>query len=120
MTPAGCLGRNAAIPSVTAADKLIKLRREVIPSSSWLRSKRAPHIPRDTGDSSLDEADESRCRPKLGIGDELGLDKLDDPTAAFDRADPGGKDVLHPLHVRPIGEEEEVVVASSKTLIGVR
>ena len=42
----------------------------------------------------------------------LRLDELNDPAACLDRAGPGGEDVLHPLHVRPIGQEEEVVVAS--------
>src|SRR5262249_6888801 len=49
---------------------------------------------------------------QLRIGDEFGLDELDVPSARLDRAGSGRKDVLHPLHVRPIGEEEEVIVAS--------
>src|SRR6476659_2006303 len=71
-----------------------------------------PHVLRGTGDPPLEEADVRRRGAKLGIGDEFRFDKLDDLTACLDRRGPGGEDVLHPLHVRPIGQEEEVVVAS--------
>jgi hypothetical protein len=32
----------------------------------------------------------------------------------------GGEEVLHPLHVRAIGQEKEVLVASLEDVIGVR
>ena len=48
-------------------------------------------------------------------------DKVDASAACFDRASPAGEDVLHPLNVRPIGQEEEVPRRhAGKTLSGVR
>src|SRR5947208_1999839 len=54
---------------------------------------------RDTGDPPLEKADMWRRGAKLGIGDQLGIDELNDSTACLDRAGAGGDDVLHPLHV---------------------
>ena len=41
----------------------------------------------------------------------LRLDEPDDPASGLERAVAGGEDVLHPLRVRPVGEEEEVGIA---------
>src|SRR4029079_5583513 len=64
------------------------------------------------GDPPLDQADVRRRSVKLGIGDQFRVDKLYQPTACLDRGGPDGEDVLHPLNVRPVGQEKEVVVAS--------
>jgi hypothetical protein len=62
---------------------------------------------RDAGYPSFDEANVRRRGAKLRIGDQLRLDELNDPTARLDRAGPAGEDVLHPLNVRSIGQEEK-------------
>jgi hypothetical protein len=77
------------------------------------RSLAHPQVLPDAGDPPLDKADVRRRGTELRVGDQLGLDELDDPTACLDRAGSAGEDVLHPLHVRPIGQEEEVVRASA-------
>jgi hypothetical protein len=74
------------------------------------------HVMRDTGNPPLDEANESWPRPEFGIGDEFGLDKLNYPAPCFDRARADGKDILDPLHIGPVGQIEEILVASSKDI----
>lgn len=71
-----------------------------------------PQVLRDTRDSPLDKANVWRRGTELGIGDQLGIDELNGSTACLDRAGAGGDDVLDPLHVRPIGQKEEVILAS--------
>jgi len=53
----------------------------------------------DAGDSPLDEADVSRRRAELGIGDQLRVVELDDPTARLDGTRSGRENILHPMYV---------------------
>src|SRR5215468_11210282 len=70
--------------------------------------RRSPHpqVLSDTGNSTLDEPHMRWSGPEFGIGNQLGLDELHNLTATFQRTRAGGDDVLHPLHVRPVGQEE--------------
>src|SRR5678816_86166 len=88
----------------------------VSPLRTALVSHRSSHVQvlRNAGNPPLDEADRRWSGSKVGIGDELRLGELDSPSACLDRAGPAGKDVVHPLRVRPVGEEEEVVVAAAE------
>jgi hypothetical protein len=97
------------------ADALFYLRRaRSCRTGSARRSSVHPQVLGDTGDPPLEEADRRRRGPKFRVRDQLGLDELNDPTAAFERAGPAGEDVLHPLHLSPVGQEEEVGIASSE------
>src|SRR4029450_1559896 len=78
------------------------------------RSSAHPEVLVRTRDPAFHEADLSWRWPEFGIGDQLRFDELDNPSARLDRAGLGGEDVLDPLHVGPIGQIEEVVVASSE------
>ena len=66
----------------------------------------------DTGDSALDEPNVSGRGSELRIGNELRLDQLDHLAACLDRAGAGGENVPYPLHVRSVGQVEEIVIAS--------
>jgi hypothetical protein len=73
-----------------------------------------PEVVRDTSDSPFDEADYRRRRPELRVGDQFRLDEFNDLTARLERAAPRREDVLHPFHVRPVRQKEEVGIASSE------
>lgn len=84
------------------------------PPASRRRGSTHPQVLGRASDPSLHEADVWWRRTELGVGDQFGFDKVHDSAACFDRASPAGEDVLHPLNVRPIGQEEEVLVATPK------
>jgi hypothetical protein len=81
------------------ADALFHLRRARSRLAGSARSGAHPQVLGDPGDSPLEEADCRRHGPEFRVGDQLGLDELNDLTAGFERAGPDGEDVLHPLHV---------------------
>jgi hypothetical protein len=83
-------------------------------SASGRRGSTHPQVLRNTSDAAFDQADRRRRGPQFGIGDQRGVDERDDSPACFERARLGGKDVFHPLHVRPVGQEEVVLLTSSE------
>jgi hypothetical protein len=83
-------------------------------AASGRRGSTHPQVLRNTSDAAFDQADHRRRGPQFGIGDQGGVDERDDSPACFERAGRGGKDVFHPLHVRPVGQEEVVLLTSSE------
>ena len=81
------------------ADALFHLRRARSRRTSSARSGAHPQVLGDTSDSPLEEADCRQRRPEFRVRDQLGLDELNDLTAALERAGSDREDVLHPLHV---------------------
>jgi hypothetical protein len=55
---------------------------------------------------------ERRSELELGIGDQFGIEELQCLAACLDRAAASDEDVLYPLHVGPVREEEEKCVAA--------
>src|SRR6476659_7337175 len=78
--------------------------------SAWTH----PQVLRDAGDSPLDESGDRRRGAQLGIGDEPRLVQIDYLPSNLELAGLRGEDVLDPLHVRPVGQEEEVCIATTE------
>jgi hypothetical protein len=83
-------------------------------AASGRRGSTHPQVLRNTSDAAFDQADHRRRGPQFGIGDQRAVDERDDSPPCFERARLGGKDVFHPLHVRPVGQEEVVLLTSSE------